>query len=86
MISDKFKDWWRKHDDVEKLKLISKKAIELKSISLRRKKALDAELDFGLNRTGLRGGKFTSLSAKSQNLTKCYLDAIEELKYMTLSL
>lgn len=86
MISDKFKEWWRKYDDVEKLKLISKKAIELKNISLRQKKALDAELDFGLNRTGLRGGKFTSLIAKSQNLTKLYLDTYDELKYMVSTL
>lgn len=82
MISDKYKEWWRKYDDVEKFKLISKKAIECKNLALRREKALKAELDFGFNRTGKRGGKFTSLNAKSLNITKLFLNAEEELRFM----
>ena len=82
MNLEKYLEWYNKFDEIEKLKLISKKSIQVKSIALRRKKALDAEIDFGFNRVGTRGGKFTSLNANSQRITRSYIDAKDELKIM----
>lgn len=45
-------------------------------------KASKAELDYGFNRIGVRGGKFTSLNAKAGNCAKMYYGCEEELKLM----
>jgi hypothetical protein len=82
MQLEKYLDWYGKFDEIEKLKLISKKANTIKSLALRRKKALDSELYFGFNRVGKRGGKFTSLYANTQRITSQYLESIKELNVM----
>jgi len=82
MISDKLKEWWRKYDDVEKCRLIKEKATILNNHHKRMVNSTRAEMQYGFNRVGIRGGKFTSLSAKAQNNTRMYLDCLEEFKYM----
>lgn len=82
MISEKLKEWWRKYDDVEKCRLIKEKSIILNNYHKKMVKSTDAEYKSGFNRVGIRGGKFTSLSAKAQNNTRMYLDCLEEFKYM----
>ncbi len=45
-----------------------------------------AEFDYNGSRTGIRGGRMTSLAAKSFCATKCYLNSVDELKYMVNTL
>ena len=82
MISDRFKDWWKTQSEVEKVKLIRKRSSDLVSNQLKKQKASDAEFNFNGCRKGIRGGKITTLAARSQTNTKIYLDCIEELKFM----
>lgn len=82
MNYEKYLEWYNKFDEIEKLKIISKKTLELKNYSIRREKALKAELDYGFNRVGVRGGKFTTLYSRSQRITELYLQSKEELKFL----
>ena len=66
-ISERFKTWWNKYDDVEKCRLIKDKAIEVNSNHKRMVKASNAEFQYTGSRTGVRGGKHTTLSARAQN-------------------
>lgn len=85
-ISDKFKDWWRKYDDVEKLRLIKDKAIEVNNNHKKMIIASNAEFQYTGCRTGIRGGKKTTLSANSQTKTEVFLKSFEEFKYMVSTL
>lgn len=85
-ISERFKTLWRSQDDVNRCELIKNTAI---SVNRQHKKMIisnKAELEYGFNRTGIRGGKFTTLNANSQNTTRIYLELLEQLKYMVSTL
>lgn len=82
MITENFKTWWRKYDDVEKCRLIKEKAYQVNRYHKLLVKAQFAEHAYGFNRSGTRGGKFTTLVSRTQNATDRYLVALEELKYM----
>ena len=82
MISENFKTSWQKIDAVEKCKHIKDFAVNMNNTHKRMMKATQAEVDFGFNRSGVRGGKFTTLNANSQKATSSYLGLVEELKYM----
>lgn len=86
MISKRYMDWWQSNILADKIRIIKDKAIEVNKAHKRMLKANHREMEYGLNRTGLRGGKFTTLAANSQRITESYLDAIEELKYMVKTL
>lgn len=45
-----------------------------------KEKSLNAEFNYKGCRAGLRGGKITSLAAKTTNDTKAYLSSLEYLK------
>lgn len=45
-------------------------------------KATKSELEYGFNRVGIRGGKFTSLNAKADNCARMYDGCVEALKLM----
>ena len=45
-------------------------------------KATKAELEYGFNRIGIRGGKFTSLNAKADNCARMYDGCEDALKLM----
>jgi hypothetical protein len=81
-ISESFKTWWRKYDDVEKCRLIKDKSIEVNNKHKKMIKASNAEFNYTGCRTGIRGGKKTTLSAKAQVSTRIYLDSLDELKFM----
>ncbi len=85
-VSEKFKQWWRSQDDVERCRLIKDKAIEVNNNHKKRVRALDQEMAYGFNRTGPRGGRFTRLVANSQNATEAYLRSVDELQYMVSTL
>lgn len=85
-VSESFKDWWRKYDDVERCRLIKDKAIELNQSHKALVRALDATHKFGNNRTGVRGGRSTSLQAQLDKTTKRWLDLTIQLKYMVATL
>ena len=85
-ISEKFKTWWRKYDDVEKCRLIKEKAMEVNGNHKKMVKASNAEFQYTGCRTGVRGGKRTTLSANSQTATEFYFRSADELKYMVASL
>lgn len=85
-ISEKLKTWWEKHDDVEKCKLVKDKAMEVNSNHKKMMKASNAEFNFTGCRTGVRGGKRTSLTARSQVAIEFYHRSVDELKYMVSTL
>jgi hypothetical protein len=85
-ISVKYKEWFAKYDDVEKCKLIKDKAMKVNNNHKKMVNATRREMEYGFNRVGVRGGKFTSLVANSQNATQTYLRTVEELKYMVATL
>lgn len=82
MILENFKIWWNIIDDAEKCKHIKNFAINMNNTHKRMVKATKAEIDFGPNRRGSRGGRFTTLNATSQRATSAYLELVDELKYM----
>lgn len=85
-ISEKFKTWWRKYDDVEKCRLIKEKAIEVNNNHKKMVRAFSAECNYTGYRTGVRGGKITKLYANSQTATNFYIRSAGELKYMVATL
>lgn len=85
-VSEKFREWWAKYDDVEKCRLIKDKAIDLHRKHKSMVNHSDTEFRYTGSRTGIRGGKLTTLSAKAQNATESYLNALDELKYMIAAL
>jgi len=85
-VSDRYKEWWRKYDDVEKCKLIKDKAMQLNKNHQKMVKASNSEMQHNGARTGLRGGKITTLQANTQRATKTYLDSLDEFKYMVATL
>lgn len=82
MVSEKYKQWWGDQPFEKKPELIKNKALELNRIHKSLRKATKAEMDFGFNRTGPRGGRFTSLNAKSERYAKSYHDCADQLKFM----
>jgi len=82
----RFKDWFESQDKTSKTDSIKKFAIRLNSLKKSLDKATKAELEYGFNRIGIRGGKFTSLNAKADNCARMYVQCEEELKYMIRNL
>lgn len=81
-IDRKFKDWFQNQSQLEKTDSIKKFAIRLHNLRKSLDKATKAELEYGFNRVGIRGGKFTSLNAKSDNCARMYMQCEDELTYM----
>jgi len=81
-VDDRFKGWFKNQSDLEKIDIIKKYSSRLLALKKQLDKATKAELDYGFNRIGVRGGKFTTLNAKSDNCARMYVDCLEELKYM----
>lgn len=84
--SSDYKLWWAAQDDVNRCSLIKDKSIEVNRLHKRMVKASDARMTYGFNRSGQRGGKFTSLAAHEERCTEAYLEAVNEFKYMTRTL
>jgi hypothetical protein len=82
MIPQKLKDYWRIADDVEKCHVIKERAIRLNRLHKSMVLANKNVDNYGINRIGKRGGKFTTLQAKSANAADQYIDALEEIKYL----
>lgn len=85
-VNYKFAEWFLNLTELEKTDNIKKFAIRLSSLRKSLDKATKAELDYGFNRIGIRGGKFTSLNAKADNCARMYEQCKFELKYMTRNL
>lgn len=69
-------------DKATQIEQIKKHSIRLCSLKKSLDKATKSELEYGFNRTGVRGGKFTSLNAKSDNCARMYDGCEEALKLM----
>lgn len=82
MNKEKLKEWFQSLDQLSKVEHIKKQSIRLHSLKKSMDKAVSAEYNYGFNRVGVRGGKFTSLNAKSCNCTRMFLDCEETLKYI----
>lgn len=80
MNSEKLKEWFLSLDKTTQIQEVKKMSIHLCSLKKSMDKSTKAEFEYGFNRTGIRGGKFTSLNAKSQNNTRMYLDCEDSLK------
>ncbi len=85
-IDVRFKDWFESQDSLSKTDSIKKFSIRLHNLKKSMDKATKSELEYGFNRVGIRGGKFTSLNAKACNCTRMYLACELELKYMVKNL
>ena len=83
MNREKLKEWFLSLDKPSKLEHIKKTSTRLISLHKAMTKASKAELYYGFNRVGVRGGKFTSLNAKASNCAKMYYDCEEEIKFIT---
>jgi len=81
-VDSRFKEWFDKQDKSSQTDSIKKFAIHLNRLKKSLDKATKAELEYGFNRIGVRGGKFTSLNAKADNCAKMYSQCEDELKYM----
>lgn len=67
---------------LEKTDIIKKQSIRLNKLYKSFKKATASEIEYNGDRKGVRGGKFCSLSAKSDNCAIAYQQCEEELKFM----
>lgn len=85
-IDIRFQDWFNSQESISKVDSIKKFAIRLHALKKSMDKATKSEFEYGFNRVGIRGGKFTSLNAKACNCTRMYLQCEEELKFMIKSL
>ena len=81
-VLDQFKEWYRKYDDIERCRLVKEKSIQVNNAQKSMSKAVRAEYLSPAQRTGVRGGKFTTLVVRSQKATEKYLRLLDELKYM----
>lgn len=70
----------------EKKKCIKRFEKRLKELHKQRQKALQNEIEYGFNRRGTRGGRFTTLNAKAQNVSRLYFDCEEDIKFMNENL
>lgn len=80
MNSEKLTEWFLSLDKTTQIEQIKKMSIRLYSLKKTMDKSTKAEFEYGFNRIGIRGGKFTSLNAKAQNNTRMYLDCEDSLK------
>ena len=72
--------------DAEKVEMIKKQGQQLSRAYKSRERASQALLNHTGARTGVRGGKRTSLDAKLTNYCEIYDDTLEMLKLMTKEL
>lgn len=82
MNNDKLKEWFLSLDKIAQLQEIKKMSIRLCSLKKSLDKAIKSELEYGFNRIGIRGGKFTSLNAKSDNCARMYFQCQEDFKFI----
>lgn len=82
MNSEKLTEWFLSLDKATQIEQIKKHSIQLHSYKKSMEKATKAELEYGFNRVGVRGGKFTSLNAKADNCARMYDGCEEALKLM----
>lgn len=85
-IDNRFQEWFKNQDSLGKTDSIKKFAIRLHSLKKTMDRATKAEFEYGFNRVGIRGGKFTALNAKACNCTRMYLQCENELKWMMRTL
>jgi len=78
--SEKLTEWFLSLDKATQIETIKKFSIRLCSLKKSMDKATKAEYEYGFNRIGIRGGKFTSLNAKASNCARMYYDQEESLK------
>lgn len=76
----KLKEYTEPLSDLEKLTFLRDSVNSTIRNLKSKEKATKAEYEFGFNRVGVRGGKYTSLEAKSMNTTKAYLDGVDLIK------
>ena len=81
-MNDKYKEWWNSLSDIKKHNHFRKQANELYKAYNQFLLALKKSADYGNNRVGIRGGRFTTLMAKTENKSKLYYDLLEELNYI----
>lgn len=85
-MNPKFVEWFEKLDKSSQTEQIKNFAIRLNRLKKSLDKSTKAELAYGFNRIGIRGGKFTSLNAKASNCARMYYQCEEELKFMVKSI
>lgn len=86
ILHHNFENWFDNLNETEKCEHIKKKSMDLHRSKKAMEKALSAELNCTTVRSGVRGGKRTSLVARSMNTTDIYNSIVEELKFMVKKL
>ena len=81
--TERFKCWFNSLSTEEQLIEICNKSNEVKRNYKAFQNAQNSLNDFGLNRTGKRGGKFTSLQSRVDVCSYKLNVALDELKIMT---
>lgn len=76
----KLKEYFRGLSEYEKVNAIQKQSKVVRDSFEKKHRALLAESSFNGSRTGARGGKRTTLTARASNACKNYQDAIDILK------
>jgi len=75
-----FVSWFKSKDKASQVEAVKQYSIRLHSLKKSMDKSVKAEYEYGFNRIGIRGGKFTTLNAKASNCTKMYFQCEDELK------
>ena len=82
MLNERYKKWFRALAHSEKLVAIKDKAIAVNKSYKKLMRASDAEYSYKGSRTGIRGGKKTTLSSNTSRASQEYNELIDELRYM----
>ena len=86
MVSERLKKYWSTLGIGEQHRLLKEQTNNVYKAYVQMENASQKEFDHGLNRTGIRGGKLTTIIANTQKKSEIYYSLLEELKYMTSQL
>lgn len=79
-MNPNFKDWFLQQEN--KVELIKNHTLELNRLHKKSKKSSEAFHNFKGSRTGIRGGKHSTIWARQSNDFDNYQRCLEELKLM----
>lgn len=86
MNADRFSQFWSKLNEQEKCEIVAKQAKIVNQNHKKMIKAVESEFQYTGSRTGIRGGKATTLTANAQVATTMYYKSVDDLKQMTAKL
>lgn len=82
-MDQKLKDHVNTLNDLDKLILLKDTVNSAIRCFKAKEKSQKAEYEYGFNRVGVRGGKFTTLAANSQRNAESYFKSLEMVKIIS---